>query len=217
MQGTIQTVVKTVVKAGDWLAKIAEEHGTTVGAIWNHPLNAEIRSKRTPDRIFPGDVFHIPALVPAEQPAPPLPEPPAAPLPTGPPDMMLGSVAGPGLYAFHIHKSPGFFPYKTGSVPSVGDNYVLWHRDKKERHHTGIVVESSPVRHAIWYTADGGQRDIMTPLELNSAGKAKREPTPASDEAAFIVPRIFGDEAGVGKLGNLHRWPSAPRPTGFHI
>jgi len=73
-----------VVKEGDWLAKIADEHGTTVGAIWNHPLNAGIRATRSPDVIFEGDVFHIPAQVPSDPPSPPTPPPPNAP-PIAPP------------------------------------------------------------------------------------------------------------------------------------
>lgn len=48
-------------KAGDWLAKIAQEHGTTVSEIWNHPDNAEHRAKRgSPDVLYAGDVIHIP-------------------------------------------------------------------------------------------------------------------------------------------------------------
>lgn len=67
---------------GDYLAKIAEEHGTSWQAIWNHPLNAEHRRKRgSPDVLYPGDVLHIPS-VPAPPPA--TPGPPRRP-PTPPP------------------------------------------------------------------------------------------------------------------------------------
>ena len=41
-----------VVKPGDWLAKIAEEHGTTVSEIRNHPDNAEhVRQRPDPNKI----------------------------------------------------------------------------------------------------------------------------------------------------------------------
>jgi N-acetylmuramoyl-L-alanine amidase len=50
------------VKQGDYLSKIASEHGffdhTT---IWNHPANAELKKKRqNPSVLFPGDILVIP-------------------------------------------------------------------------------------------------------------------------------------------------------------
>ena len=54
------TTITYVVKAGDWLAKIAREHGTTVLAIWNHPENAGHRDRRaSPDILYPGDILRI--------------------------------------------------------------------------------------------------------------------------------------------------------------
>jgi hypothetical protein len=56
--------VTYVVQPGDWLAKIAREHGTTVLAIWNHPENAGHRDRRaSPDILYPGDVLRIDALL----------------------------------------------------------------------------------------------------------------------------------------------------------
>ncbi len=77
-----------VVKYGDWLAKIAEDHGSTVSAIWSHPENAAHRQKRgSPDVLYPGDVLRIDVAEPAQPSAvaPPLlipkePAPPAATL-----------------------------------------------------------------------------------------------------------------------------------------
>jgi hypothetical protein len=131
----------------------------------------------------------------------------------------LFAAAGPGTYAFDIHTSKAFFPYKSGRVPSVGDNFVLVEFEPKfERHHTGIVVQSNPAMLSLWLTADGGQRDVMTPLALNSRGEAQREPkTPPSDEAAFIVPRMFGETSGKGQLGNLHRLPGVDVAFGHFI
>lgn len=73
-----------VVEQGDWLAKIADEHDTTVAAIWNHPANAAHRAKRgSPDVLYPGDVLHIP--VPGASPPGELPPiPPPAELPPWP-------------------------------------------------------------------------------------------------------------------------------------
>jgi LysM domain-containing protein len=80
-----------IVKSGDWLAKIAEEHGSTVSAIWNHPENAEHRALRgSPDVLYPDDVLHIPAASVASLPV----EPPVAPeLPA-----MTGPEAAPWPY-----------------------------------------------------------------------------------------------------------------------
>ncbi|MEM6791865.1 MAG: LysM peptidoglycan-binding domain-containing protein, partial [Myxococcota bacterium] len=67
---------------GDYLAKIAMDHGTTVGAIWNHPQNHAHRQKRaSPDELYPGDVLFIPVPAPPPEPAP-VPVPPLVP---GPP------------------------------------------------------------------------------------------------------------------------------------
>lgn len=77
-----------IVKPGDWLAKIAEEHGSTVSAIWNHPENAEYRATRgSPDVLYPGDVLHIPAASVASLPLEPLvgPDLPAMTVPEAAP------------------------------------------------------------------------------------------------------------------------------------
>ena len=73
-----------IVKSGDWLAKIAEDHGSTVSAIWNHPENATHRQKRgSPDVLYPGDVLRIDVAEPVQPSAgaPPVvpPNPPEAP------------------------------------------------------------------------------------------------------------------------------------------
>ena len=75
----------TVVR-GDYLVKIAAEHGTTWQAIWHHPANAEHRNRRKPpDVLYPGDVLVIDLSPPGQPPAgppppgskPPQPSPPA--------------------------------------------------------------------------------------------------------------------------------------------
>ena len=59
------------------MAKIATEHGVTVGDIWKHPGNAAHRAKRgSPDILYPGDVLVIPQLAPPQLVPPHLPPPP---------------------------------------------------------------------------------------------------------------------------------------------
>ncbi|MBL8739521.1 MAG: LysM peptidoglycan-binding domain-containing protein [Myxococcales bacterium] len=63
------TTATYIVKSGDWLAKIAEDHGSTVSEIWNHPENAEHRAKRgSPDVLYPGDVLRIPVAAGGAEP-----------------------------------------------------------------------------------------------------------------------------------------------------
>jgi hypothetical protein len=59
---------------GDYLVKIASEHGTTWQGIWNHPANAEHRRKReSPDVLMVGDVLMVPVAV--DPPPPEIPKP----------------------------------------------------------------------------------------------------------------------------------------------
>ncbi|MEM9691564.1 MAG: contractile injection system protein, VgrG/Pvc8 family, partial [Myxococcota bacterium] len=77
-------------QSGDWLAKVAQDHGTTVAEIWNHPDNAAHRAKRgSPDVLYPGDVVHVPfspsePVDPPPPPSVPTTRPPQAP-PIAPP------------------------------------------------------------------------------------------------------------------------------------
>jgi hypothetical protein len=50
------------VKQGDYLSKIAKNHGfQDYRTIWDHPRNAELKKKRkNPNILYPGDVLHIP-------------------------------------------------------------------------------------------------------------------------------------------------------------
>src|SRR5262245_51884844 len=51
------------VQQGDTIASIAGEFGLFPDAVWNHPDNAELKSKRKdPHVLMPGDVVHIPDL-----------------------------------------------------------------------------------------------------------------------------------------------------------
>lgn len=70
-----------VAEYGDYLAKIAADHGSTVGAIWNHPANAQHRAKRSgPHSLYPGDVLMIPVPEnPLVLPDPTVPPAPALP------------------------------------------------------------------------------------------------------------------------------------------
>lgn len=49
-----------VVRQGDHLAKIAAQFGVSTAAIWEMPQNREIKEKRDPNLLAPGDVVRIP-------------------------------------------------------------------------------------------------------------------------------------------------------------
>jgi hypothetical protein len=49
------------VAQGEWLTKIAADHGISKWeTIWNHPENAALRGRRDPDILYPGDMLFIP-------------------------------------------------------------------------------------------------------------------------------------------------------------
>jgi len=56
--------MKYIVKQGDYLAKIADDHGLhSLDVIWNHADNADLKSLRVnPNVLFPGDKVVIPEL-----------------------------------------------------------------------------------------------------------------------------------------------------------
>jgi hypothetical protein len=49
-----------VVQQGDYLDKLATRLGFDAKAVWNDGANAELRAKRKPDQLHPGDVLHVP-------------------------------------------------------------------------------------------------------------------------------------------------------------
>lgn len=53
---------------GEHVSCIAESYGfRDFQTIWNHPNNAELRGKRNPNVLFPGDILFIPELTPREE------------------------------------------------------------------------------------------------------------------------------------------------------
>jgi Putative peptidoglycan binding domain len=60
---TIAPVSEHVVRQGEHLAAIAEQHGFADSrTIWNHPRNAELKKTRDPDVLLPGDRVFVPDL-----------------------------------------------------------------------------------------------------------------------------------------------------------
>lgn len=57
MSGAMKTYV---VRQGDYLEKLANQLGFDAGSVWNAGENAELRAKRRPEQLCPGDVLHVP-------------------------------------------------------------------------------------------------------------------------------------------------------------
>ena len=54
-----------VVEQGEWLSKIAAMYWLLdANTIWDHPNNAELKSRRDPEMLFPNDRLFIPELPP---------------------------------------------------------------------------------------------------------------------------------------------------------
>ena len=53
-----------VVRQGDYLAKIAHQLGFDADVVWGDPKNAEIKKKRDPSMLQPGDVIYVPTETP---------------------------------------------------------------------------------------------------------------------------------------------------------
>src|SRR5271155_4636522 len=53
------------INQGEWLSKIAVQYRfSTWETIWNHPNNADLRSRRSPNILYPGDLLFIPSPQP---------------------------------------------------------------------------------------------------------------------------------------------------------
>lgn len=59
-----QPVVPYVVRQGDYLAKIAHALGFHLEEVWNDPRNAELKARRDPNILHPGDLLYVPSPAP---------------------------------------------------------------------------------------------------------------------------------------------------------
>ena len=60
MQSPMPDCRPYVIRQGDHLAKLAYLHGFEAMAVWQHDKNAELRQRRDPGVLNPGDVLYIP-------------------------------------------------------------------------------------------------------------------------------------------------------------
>lgn len=161
-----------VVEAGDWLAKIAEEHGSTVSVIWNHPDNAELRSKRgSPDVLHPGDVLHIPVATPVAPPVGPS-QPPAA---QAPPVLSTLPVADPP------------WPYPPQSLPP--SPLPTWTCPEGICECHPVIEEEEPIDHKIVFFDPQGKRMPFARCRIQERGELiTDEPTKADGLGELTVP-----------------------------
>ncbi len=57
-----------VVRAGDYLEKIAHALRFDAADVWNHPKNKTLRETRKPNVLNPGDILYVPEVPPTPLP-----------------------------------------------------------------------------------------------------------------------------------------------------
>ena len=182
-------VVYTV-KSGDWMAKIAEEYGTSVSAIWNHPGNAEHRAKRgSPDVLYPGDVLVVPSAVS-------LPPPPGVEPPT-PPEVV--PVPPPGVI-------PWPFPPPIGPPPS---SLPTWSCPEGTCDCHPSDESDGRVPHTIVFYDPSGHRMPGARCMIYEFGRAITSPVTAANGAGELVI-----ELGRHTSSLWVEWCPADLPTG---
>jgi hypothetical protein len=50
-----------VIRQGDYLAQLAHRLGFNADDVWNDPANAELKKRRDPNLLYPGEVLYVPA------------------------------------------------------------------------------------------------------------------------------------------------------------
>ena len=162
-----------VVKPGDWLAKIAKEHGSTVSAIWEHPFNEGIVAKNgSPDRIFAGDVLHIPVR---DAPTPPGERRPLEPPPGGSPPA-----------------SPGDWPY--GPLPpELARKFPTWAcPDNTCKCHPDAEVEL--LRHTVFFHDALARRMANARCRVHLHGRLLAAPTHALADGSLSFEAPLGTQ-----------------------
>ena len=182
------TLLTYVVKYGDWLAKIAEDHGSTVAAIWSHPGNAAHRAKRgSPDVLYPGDVLQIPVAAPLSPPAP-IEPPPAIPPATAP------TVAGPAPelpWPYPDYEGP-FSSKPTWECPGGTCQCHPVPEDEQLEEHVIVCFDPQGVRMpgARCRVVEAGRVITPDPTMTDSAGELRVE-LRASTSSVRVLPRRF--------------------------
>ena len=116
-----------------------------------------------------------------------------------------------------VKMNPGFFKYKVGSAPSVGDSFLQTNSVGNFKH-CGTVVQSSATYGDLWFTADGGQPDRTTDFIKQGGEWGRFYEPPPSREGAYVVPRAF-TAAGTDRaqLGNRFLSPGVKVPGGYYV
>ncbi|MEZ4446256.1 MAG: LysM peptidoglycan-binding domain-containing protein [Polyangiaceae bacterium] len=172
--------IRHVVKTGDYLVKIAFEHGTTVAAIWQHPDNAALRAQRgSPDILYPGDVLFIP-----DQPEPPPPQVPPGQPPPPPPQP-------PPAMPPKVDETGAPWPYPAVEVPNPDRGQPMWCTHEECQCHP--LEESEPETRRIIFFDHDGERLPLARCRILYNGRLLNLDQPYAKEDGSITFEVAPD------------------------
>lgn len=64
----MSTMRAYVIRQGDYLAKLAHRMGFNAAEVWDDPANAELKRRRDPNLLYPGELLYVPAASRAPMP-----------------------------------------------------------------------------------------------------------------------------------------------------
>jgi hypothetical protein len=190
-----------VVRAGEYLAKIAHNAGLDPEAIWNHPKNAELRARR-PDRniLSEGDVLFLSV----EDPAP-----------------LSLQIGGANRYAATVPEVETHIRFGNAKEPYANEPYVVEGLDERVEGTTdaeGGLTITAPVTirvvnvrlptRGLKFSVRLGDMDPISEvsgvqLRLSSLGYLKAPSSGTLDEATTEALRSFQAKAGIERTGTM--------------